>query len=77
MKYFFYFCHEQSQILTMSIININKLVEKAGGKNHYSYIRVRNMLNGMKGRSTDKEIQQVRKILKDELSQLINTLDNL
>jgi len=60
----------------MSIININKLVEKVG-KNHYSYTRISNMFRGLKGRSTNKEIQQVRNIVKDELESILDVLDNL
>jgi hypothetical protein len=60
----------------MSIININKLVDIVG-KNHYSYIRVKNMLNGLKGRSTKKEIQQVKKVIQQELSDLVTKLEKL
>lgn len=59
------------------IININKLVDLIGDKNHYTYIRVKNMLSGLKGRSSKKEIQQVRRIIIKELTAIDNTLQKL
>ena len=59
------------------IININKLVGMLGDKNHYSYIRVKNMLQGLRGKSTKRDIQQVRKILQRELQHCDAVLEKL
>lgn len=61
----------------MSIINVNKLVGMIGDKNHYTYMRVKNMLNGLKGKSSKKEIQQVRKIIQTELTTVVEKLSKL
>ena len=65
---------KQSQ--NMAIINIQRLVDKVG-KNTYSYVRVKNMLNGIKGHSTKKEILLVRKAIHDEMTAILQTLDKL
>lgn len=59
------------------IINVNKLVDLIDDKNHYTYIRVRNMLSGLKGKSSKKEIQQLRRIIQRELTAIDNTLQKL
>lgn len=61
----------------MGIINVKQLVERLDDKNHYTYMRVRNMLSGLKGKSTKKEIQQVRKLIKSELTLVDNILSKL
>lgn len=61
----------------MGIINISKLVELMGANDHYSYKRVKNMLSGLKGRSSVKEIQRVRKIIRQQLTEIDNTLERL
>jgi hypothetical protein len=61
----------------MSIINVNKLAALVGNKNHYTYIRVKNMLQGLKGKSSKKDIQEVRKIIQRELTQIDKTLAKL
>jgi hypothetical protein len=61
----------------MSIININKLAGMMSDKNHYTYNRVKNMLNGLKGKSSKKDIQQVRKIIQREFTEIDNVLAKL
>jgi len=61
----------------MSIINVNKLAGLVGDKNHYTYIRVKNMLQGLKGKSSKKDIQEVRRIIQRELTQIDKTLAKL
>lgn len=61
----------------MSIINVNKLVSLVGDKNHYTYIRVKNMLQGLKGKSSKKDIQEVRKIVNRELTLIDKILAKL
>lgn len=59
------------------IINVNKLVELIGDKNHYTYIRVRNMLSGFEGKSGPEEIQQVREIIHKEMTSYCQLLSKL
>lgn len=59
------------------IININKLVDLIGDRNHYTYIRVKNMLHGLKGKSSKKDIQQVRRIIQKELTLINRTLSKM
>ena len=47
------------------------------GKNHYSYQRVKNMLNGLSNQSSKKEIAQVRKILQKEFATVDKVLADL
>lgn len=64
----------------MSIINVNALVHvisENGHTNHYSYVRVKNMLLGLKGKSTRKEIQSVRRIVEKELTKVVSVLKEL
>lgn len=61
----------------MSIININKLTEAVGDDNHYSYVRITNMLRGLKGRSTKKDIQAVRRVIERELTEAVIILKKL
>lgn len=63
----------------MSIINISKVVDRISGenKNQYTYMRVKNLLNGMPGRSSKKEIKEVKKIIETELTQIIKKLDSI
>lgn len=61
----------------MSIINVNKLVDMIGDKNHYTYMRVKNMLKGLRGKSSKKEIQQVRKLIEKELTTTVEQLQKL
>jgi hypothetical protein len=56
---------------------VNKLVDLIGDKNHYTYIRVKRMLSGLKGKSSKRDIQQVRRIIQKELTQIDNTLEKL
>ena len=58
----------------MSIINVNKLVWLVGNNDFYTYTRVKNLLAGKKGRSSKKDIQQVRKIIEKEMTTAVNTL---
>lgn len=48
-----------------------------GDKNHYTYMRVKNLLKGFRGKATKKEIQQVRKIIQRELTTADETLAKL
>lgn len=59
------------------IININRVVTLMGDRDHYTYTRVKNLLKGLKGRSSKKDIQQVRKIIQKELTAIDNTLAKL
>lgn len=59
------------------IINVNRLVEMMGGRTTYSYVRVKNLLSGIKGRSSKAEIQQLRKIIRKELTEIDNALAKL
>lgn len=59
------------------IININRVVTLMGDRDHYTYTRVKNLLKGLKGRSSKKDIQQVRKIIQKELTAIDNTLARL
>jgi hypothetical protein len=59
------------------IINVNKVVDLMGDKNHYTYIRVKNLLSGLKGRSSKKDIQQLRRLINKELTAIDNTLHKL
>jgi hypothetical protein len=61
----------------MSIINVNKLVNMMGDRNHYTYMRVTNMLKGLKGNSSKKDIQQVRKLIQREFSTIDTLLGDL
>lgn len=64
----------------MGLINISKLVQALGketGGNSYSYLRITNLLNGIKGNSTRKDIQQIRRILSKELTSVDRTLEKL
>lgn len=59
------------------IININRVVTLMRDQDHYTYTRVKNLLKGLKGRSTKKDIQQVRKIINQELTAIDKTLADL
>lgn len=59
------------------IINVNKLVDLIGDRNHYTYIRVKNMLLGLKGKSSKKDIQRVRRLIQMELTAVDKTLEEL
>lgn len=61
----------------MSIISVSKLADLVSDKNHYTYIRVKNMLSGLKGKSSKKDIQEVRKIVKREFNQIDTVLAKL
>jgi hypothetical protein len=61
----------------MSIINVTKLVSLMGEPNHYSYTRIKNLLSGLKGKTSKKEIQQVRKLIKDQFSTIDKQLASL
>lgn len=64
----------------MSIINVNALVHLIGESshtNHYSYVRVKNMLHGLKGKSSKKEIQTVRRTVEKEMTRVVTTLKEL
>jgi hypothetical protein len=62
----------------MGIINVTKVVLRMGGaQNHYTYMRVQNLLRGLKGKSTKKEIQQLRKFIEKELTQVVTNLQKL
>jgi len=61
----------------MTILNVSQIVQMMGGKNQYSYTRVKNLLMGLKGRSSKKEIQAIRKIIQRELSEVDSKLAKL
>jgi len=61
----------------MSIYNISAIKNLIPGGNHYSYTRIKNLLMGLKGNSSKKDIQQVRKLLKQEWVEVDNTLEKL
>lgn len=63
--------------MTPTIINVNKLVTKIDGRNAYTYLRVKNLLQGKRGKSTQKEIQHLRKILRKEFDQIDKELSQL
>jgi len=60
----------------MSIYNVSAIKDLIFG-NHYSYTRIKNLLLGLKGNSTKKEIQQVRKVLKQEWMEIDSKLEKL
>jgi hypothetical protein len=61
----------------MGIINVNKLVDMIDDKNHYTYMRVKNLLKGFRGKATKKEIQNLRKIIQRELTTADKVLEKL
>lgn len=62
------------------IINVSRLFDiyrsKHGG-NSYSRVKIRSLLNGNRGGASKKEIQQLRQILKNELSDTDKKLAHL
>jgi hypothetical protein len=61
----------------MSILNISAVVQKIGTNNQYSYTRIKMLLGGFKGRSTKKEVQHVRQILRREFDEIIDRLEQI
>lgn len=61
----------------MGIINIHALANRVGKHNSYSYVRVKNMLNGIPGRSSKKEIRKVRQEIERELNEVLVILNAL
>lgn len=67
----------QNRNKTMSIYNISAIVNKLPSGNHYTYTRVRNLLLGLKGNSSKKEIQHLRRILKNSWMEIDTVLEKL
>lgn len=61
----------------MGIINVKALVDLLNDNNHYTYMRTKNLLNGLKGRSTKEDIQKVRKVINKQLTTIDNMLAKL
>lgn len=59
------------------IYNISAIRDLMPGGNHYSYTRIKNLINGLRGDSTKKEIQQIRKIISDAYNKLDKHLEVL
>lgn len=49
-----------------SILNISSVVLLLGSKNQYTYTRVKNLFNGIKGNTKKSDIQLLRKVLKKQ-----------
>lgn len=61
-------------------LNINKIskdLQKVSGGNSYTYTKVSNLLSGIKGNSTPKEIQSLRRLIQKELSRVDTVLSKL
>lgn len=62
------------------IINATELCNlysKKYGANSYSYTKIKNLLNGIKGNASKQEIKQLRHVLKVAVSETDNTLKSL
>lgn len=60
----------------LNVNRISKDMQKEGG-NSYTYTKVSNLLSGFKGAATKKEIQQLRKLIKNEFFRVDTVLSKL
>lgn len=59
------------------IFNISAILKKMPDQNWYSYTRIKNLLMGLKGNSTKKQIQQLRKVIAQEATEVDKILSKL
>ena len=48
------------------IYNIAAIAQKFNDKGFYTYTRIKNLMMGMRGHSKKKDVQELRKILREE-----------
>ena len=61
-------------------LRINRVaqdIKNSNGGNSYTYTKVKNLLRGVKGHATKKEIQQLRKFLKNDFCAIDAVLHKL
>lgn len=61
----------------LRINRVAKDIKESNGGNSYTYTKVKNLLRGIKGQATKKEIQQLRKFLKNDFHEIDAVLAKL
>lgn len=61
----------------LRITSVAEGIKKSNGGNSYTYTKVKNMLRGIKGHATKKEIQQLRRLLKSDFREIDEVLEKL
>jgi hypothetical protein len=59
------------------IRKVAKDLKEMNGGTSYTYTKVKNIFHGFKGTASKKEIQQIRKLLKADFTQIDNILAKL
>lgn len=72
-------CLSYQTVATMylRINRVAKDIKESNGGNSYTYTKVKNLLRGIKGQATKKEIQQLRKFLKNDFHEIDAVLAKL
>lgn len=70
------FTSSNTDTMYLNVNKISKDMQKEGG-NSYTYTKISNLLYGFKGAATKKEIQYLRKLLKNEFSRVDTVLAKL
>lgn len=63
--------------MVINISHLANLYTKKYGSTSYSYTKIRNLLSGVKGNATKKEIQQLRQVLKAAVTETDSVLAKL
>jgi hypothetical protein len=63
--------------MIFNVSQISKEITKQSGGNSYSYLKVSKMLSGIRGANTNKEIDQVIRLIERETANVVKMLENL
>jgi hypothetical protein len=61
----------------MTIFNVSAIAELIPDKNHYTRIKIRNLMSGFRGGASRSDIQNLRKLIKKECDRLDKQLSLL